>query len=239
MSCAGRGAERVESDNYPTPRWCVRRMLEAAPWDLASHAWIHEPCAGEGAIVRELRDAYDGASITAWELRDTRVDLYKVGASVAFIGDSLKATWPTKDYGIDLVLTNPPFLLWRDFAERAIKCAQWTALLLRIGAAAHMTGLPTPSCYVLPDRPQFVALWKCAGHRVSGDFETCGWQEYRDPNESTRGRRCPSCGGKISRTASDGSEYAWFVWGPKAPSFEILASTPLHERKGLVPEAAA
>lgn len=254
MSAEGRGARGIELDNYPTPSWCVRRMLEAAPWNAEGAATrpILEPCAGEGAIVRELKKAYPSSELCAWELRDTRAALYSAGANLTWIGDALASGthWPAIEYGMGLCLTNPPFTLWHEFAKRAVACSRWTALLLRIGALAHCRrhGLPTPSLYVLPDRPSFVALWKCAGGgRVRREQEDtrfltnapCGWQEYRDPNESTRGQRCPDCGGKISRTASDGSEYAWFVWGPQAPKVHILASTPLAERKGWRPAEAA
>jgi hypothetical protein len=130
-----------------------------------------------------------------------------------------------------LVLTNPPFSLWHEFAEKSLKASTWTALLLRMGAAAHLEGLPTPSLYILPDRPIFahkvsfscgdskMIPWNAATPRICGNTDGC-WS----------GR---SCGGAFvkRRAQSDASEYAWLVWGPQAPTVHILAKTPLAERK--------
>ncbi len=160
MSARGRGAEVLPNEAYPTPAWCVRRMLEVAPWrDGAS--WprsprILEPCAGEGAIVRVLRGAYPSAVIEALEIRCVSHEAIRAaGISHAFIGlDALKLNWET--VGTDLCLTNPPFSLWHEFARKGIASARWCALLLRLNAAAHLEDLPTPSLYILPNRPSFV-----------------------------------------------------------------------------------
>ncbi len=249
MSAKGRGAVVLPNEAYPTPGWCTRRMLEASPWarheDLftPSNMRILEPCAGDGAIVRELRSEYPEARIDAIEIRNVGLiegathSIYGVDA----IGQCER--WLTAD----LVLTNPPFSLWQEFARRGLACARWCALLLRIGAIAHLQtdedrqagrpGLPTPSLYVLPNRPQFVQSFKCKGAGVSGedDFRrACGWQDTI-PIDGVAWAACPRCGGKVSRSSSDSSEYAWFVWGPQAPTVQVLASTPLAERKGASP----
>ncbi len=154
MSARGRGAAVLPNEAYPTPAWCVRRLLEVAPWRDGA-TWpraprILEPCAGEGAIVRVLRGAYPLADIAAIEIRD---GVHMPNTSVlACQADALSFAWPAQH----LVLTNPPFSLWHEFARKGIASARWTALLLRLNAAAHLEDLPTPSLYVLPNRPSFV-----------------------------------------------------------------------------------
>lgn len=240
MSAQGRGAPGIPQENYSTPAWCVRRLLEVAPWRDGA-TWprsprILEPCAGEGAIVRVLRAWYPMALIDAGDVRDTRDSLHAAGADRTAVGDAtdMHCNW-WRGWGNDLVITNTPFSLWQDFAARGLESTRWLALLLRLGALAHLGELPTPSVYVLPDRPNFVALWKCVQpDRPLGSqslAKGCGWQAYYAPHDSTKGQRCPSCGGKVQRTSSDSSEYAWFVWGPQAPCVHILAKTSLEERK--------
>lgn len=79
MTATGRGAERVDLDAYPTPSWCVRRLLEAVdlPLELPAERgtlthgtrgarWL-EPCAGDGAIIRAA-NAYCTAAGKAAEI---------------------------------------------------------------------------------------------------------------------------------------------------------------------------
>lgn len=228
MSATNRGAERVAFDNYPTPGWCVRRMLEVAPWgvyDNVVRSTICEPCAGEGAIVHELRKAYPRAELLASDIRDTSAACTAAGASFNR-DDATKPVWGH----VDFVITNPPFALWHPIAAAWLPRATWLALLLRVGAIAHLKGLPAPSLYVLPNRPSFVRTSKCiGGGNNMGGTHACGWRETSDPN-TPKLVGCPQCGGKLQHSSSDSSEYAWFVWGPQTPRVEILAATPRSER---------
>lgn len=232
MSATGRGYDRIAADNYPTPVWCVRRMLEAAPWHRFDGREVRlkilEPCAGEGLIVKELRNTYPSSLIGANELRSdlaTQTALRGAGATTSVFGDAFNGTpWPQ----MDLVFTNPPFSLWHDFARKGLESAVWTALLLRIGAAAHLEGLPTPSLYILPNRPIFAHKIKCIGEFGK---DGCGFETMIPFNAAYSGP-CPKCDGFVFRRAqTDASEYAWLVWGPQAPTVRILAKTPLSERK--------
>jgi hypothetical protein len=66
MSSTGRSAVRREADYYPTPSWVTRAILQHLP--IAGS--VLEPCAGDGAIVRELLAA--GAEVDAIELDPER-----------------------------------------------------------------------------------------------------------------------------------------------------------------------
>jgi hypothetical protein len=51
MSATNRGGPRVSADNYPTPTWCVQRLLGAVP--LPGGEWL-EPAVREGANVQAV-----------------------------------------------------------------------------------------------------------------------------------------------------------------------------------------
>lgn len=66
MSANGRGRERIPFDYYPTPPWCVHRLLDRVAGDLGLTSrpanyhpddpplWVLEPNVGDGAIVRAV-----------------------------------------------------------------------------------------------------------------------------------------------------------------------------------------
>ncbi len=60
-SATNRGKERVAFDFYPTPRWCVDRLLDRHASDLGFGREVNgprllEPNVGDGAIVRAVDD---------------------------------------------------------------------------------------------------------------------------------------------------------------------------------------
>lgn len=152
MSATGRGAVRSAVDYYPTPAWCVRRILEAVA--LPRGRWL-EPSAGDGSIVREVRTRAD--HVTALELRDEcSADLARSGANEIVIGDALRTPWPRAD----VVIANPPFALADEFAARAVEAAPHALFLLRLNwlsARSRVAWLREhrPNVWILPERPSF------------------------------------------------------------------------------------
>lgn len=149
---------RIAHDNYPTPSWCVRRLLEACP--LPGGVWL-EPCAGEGAIIEAVAqkqhdDHREQPSWAACEIRDVTPHVR------AF-------RWVTGSYldtdfsGADVIITNPPFSLAFEVMQKAVREAPVVALLLRLNllGSGRKSGRSawlrehTPDVYVLPDRPSF------------------------------------------------------------------------------------
>jgi hypothetical protein len=103
---------------YPTPPEATRSLLalERLP------QWIWEPAAGDGAIVRVLRDA--GHQVVASDIAD-----YGAGFEIC---DYMTA--PPRGM-IEAVVTNPPYSLVAPkprFVEKALKDAPYVALLMRI-----------------------------------------------------------------------------------------------------------
>ena len=225
MSSTGRGGKRRPSDYYPTPSWCVFRLLEElfpAPEGLPGQVglpyagqWV-EPCAGNGAIIRACQDWMDrcphqwfDVGWTANELpgpdyREQHRALRAAGATETQLRDCL--TWvPVAQRGrFDVCLTNPPYSQAEAFVRWGLANASTTIMLLRLGFLAtaqrcELMRTYTPDVYVLPNRPSF-----------------------------TRGTP-----GTVGRT--DSADYAWFVWRQpgmrRAGSIKVLRNTSIEERR--------
>lgn len=210
--------ERVRLDQYPTPAWCVRRLLETDALPLPGSAsgmnrWL-DPCAGRGNLIAVVNEWYksknkitvpgstDGV-IPAW--RSVEIDgfLHRENPYNCLLGDFLRPdTLPSAYTEADVIITNPPYSLAQEFIEASLRCAKIVAMLLRLNFLASETrhaffekhGMP--DVYVLPNRPSFV-------------------------------------GGK-----TDATEYAWMVWDRQATFnragrglIRILALTPKELRK--------
>jgi hypothetical protein len=254
MSATGRGGERLEADNYPTPSWCVRRLLEAVelpamrelPDDCCESAsWI-EPCAGDGAIIRAVQDFYGlcGPCFDTCEVRRETADaLTTLGVREVLWGD-----WrDSEETGWEVAISNPPYSIAEPIIRRSLEAADWVVMLLRsnfLGSeerAAWLRECP-PDVYQLPNRPSFAQSVKCVAsiftYGADGEPTSktigCGWQVTL-PLTAWRPESCPLCGGKVRVTTTDATEYAWFVWPPERKRdhgiVKVLAPTPLEERK--------
>jgi hypothetical protein len=222
------GHRAATADFYETPAWCVHRLMETNVLPRSGR-WL-EPSAGNGAIIRAVRDYReidpDRVVYTAWnpfapewtaiELRaECRPDLaaavgpaFTSGGFIA-IGDYFKgaeAVAAVASHPFDVAIGNPPFSLARDFIERTVRLAKVTAFLLRLNYFGsekrhELFRNWMPDLYVLPNRPSF---------REDGN--------------------------------TDSIEYAWFVWhrdqlDRRTGSITLLNLTPVEERRpqNLVP----
>lgn len=145
-------------DNYVTPGWCVRRLMEQVTF--ASGEWL-EPCAGAGAIIRAT--GRKDAIWTAWEIREE--ERHSLCAVVpperVVIGDFLGAHRAFADKRYSVAITNPPFRLAQQFIDACLTCADTVVMLLRLSYLASISRWEfmttrTPDVYVLPNRPSFV-----------------------------------------------------------------------------------
>jgi hypothetical protein len=252
MSVCGAPEDRIPADNYPTPPWVTQRLVEhikalgitaAAGLGLR----ILEPCAGEGAIVRELRNAWPTAMIEAWELRDEAGDeLRKAQATLRIMGRdalSLPTPWPQRD----LVVMNPPFSLAIEFVQRALMsgsrhvfCLGPLSWLCSVGKA----GIAMPQPLIIPNRPCFAHTIK--GYDLDGEAiyqETIPWNAPT-PTHTLGGYELAKLG-LVKRFAfTAASEYAWHYWQNDgqgrlavAGPVTMLPSTPVAERKASLLEA--
>lgn len=156
---------RMALDDYPTPAWCVRRLVEAVP-SLQFCRAILEPSAGSGAIIRACTNAGVATEWTAVEL-----DPRHASALVAF--DDVDAFCPSDflqweadrssalaDAPFDLALGNPPFSHAIEFVQACMRVSRQTCMLLRVGFLESedrnaWVRQHVPDIYVLPNRPAF------------------------------------------------------------------------------------
>lgn len=214
MSATGRGAERIESDLYETPAWCVQRFLER--YDPPSGVWL-DPCAGKGAIIKAANhvrweiiinskhEGHDFQWVTAEILPECRESLEDiVGPGQTWIGDFLDVDFRRGIPEPQVIFTNPPYSKAMEFIEASLDhCEGPVVMLLRLNFFGSKKRVKffqkyCPDIYVLPDRPSF------------GVSET--------------------------GSTTDASYYGWFVWpavpyrGSSTGQITMLDHTPADQR---------
>lgn len=217
MSSTKRGSKRSPADNYPTPGWCVHRLLEEV--NLPNGRWL-EPGVGNGDIVRAVHEKMEGADFFGFDIRNTKfiksvqhqpeLGEYVVGNLLKPDGRLLEVISNKGDSGFganfpfDVSIGNPPFRLASQFIDFSLKYARNVAMLLRLNylgsdTRAEFMHTYAPDVYVLPNRPSFR----------------------------------PSKRGLLT---TDSIEYAWFVWSEERNRSEgkikVLKTTPKEERRG-------
>ncbi len=210
MSATGRGIERQDNDNYPTPMPFALSVFPALPTVGRDVARVLDPCCGAGNILRAAQSF--GHEVSGIEIDgDLAVEASRSGFSVV-CADALEASWPECDF----IVTNPPFVFAEAFLLKAIDHIRscngvGAALLLRMGFLGSagrsllFKKIGMPHAHVLSPRPQFAMSCKC---------KYCGHKWYL-PIESPRPKDCPNCSMKeLSISCSDSAEYAWMVWSP-------------------------
>lgn len=110
---------RVENDYYATPFEATEAILSREEL----HGSILEPAAGEGHISKVLREYYPNSQIISTDLvqRDDRFGCGIVGGV-----DFLTENYPEK---FNNVITNPPFSLAKEFAEKALEVSTGKVIL--------------------------------------------------------------------------------------------------------------
>ena len=105
-------------DAYFSPPEAVTSLLHIEADGLPRRIW--EPAAGDGAIVKPMREA--GYEVAASDIADYGLEDCEAGI------DYLSAALPD---GVEGIVTNPPFKLAVKFAEKALNEVPYLALLLR------------------------------------------------------------------------------------------------------------
>lgn len=176
MSSTKRGRVRIRADNYPTPRWCVHRLLEAL--ELPGGRWL-EPCAGNGAIITAVNAIRNDVTWQAVEMRHTACNqLMKVMPADHIIEDSFFQVAGGLFGKYPVCLTNPPFSKAMEFVETCIPKAEHTVMLLRLNflaseARSNFMRGTRPDVYVLPNRPSFTM----SGKTDSIEYAWFHWHE--------------------------------------------------------------
>ena len=110
---AQRSEPRDSRDDFPTPPWATRGLLEyvIGPNTELKYQMCLEPACGQGHMSKVLEEYFGG--VVSFDKHD-----YGYGEVVDFL-DS-----PVLDSSVDWVITNPPFRLAEDFISRALCVAR-------------------------------------------------------------------------------------------------------------------
>ena len=118
MSATNRGAVRNEADFYATPLDTVYTLLDnydgIKPDDI-----ILEPSAGNGNIIRALRERGYKNQVEAIELRCEEYNKLQEYADYVGITDYLKVSPIFGKY--DVIIGNPPYSLAQEFIDKSLE----------------------------------------------------------------------------------------------------------------------
>ena len=164
-------------DFFPTPPWATRAFLrEVLQAEFSSFCFgsVWEPAAGQGHMVEVLREAFE--VVHASDVED-----YGAGFQIGSFTGVGPDVVPRR--AVDWIITNPPFNLAVEFAERALTEARiGVALLLR---SNWMEGGERYERLFRDRPPRFIAQY-------------C--------------ERVPMVAGRWDPAAASATSYAWFVW---------------------------
>lgn len=136
-------AEPLESlDDFPTPPWATRALLEHVISDAVdkSHTCL-EPACNRGFMAEPLKTYFD--SVTSSDISD-----YGYGETRDFLGHSYETD------SFDWVITNPPFKFAEDFVHEGLRVARVgvamlarTVFLESVGRYNRLFKLTPPSVF--------------------------------------------------------------------------------------------
>jgi hypothetical protein len=173
-------------DDFPTPPWATRALMTHVLQDFDAErrlAW--DPAANRGHMVRPLREFF--VVVYASDVHD-----YGAGFEVRdfLLPDIRKRP-------VDWIITNPPFRLAQQFAQRALELAdEGVALLVRTQWLAGR------------DRYESLFAWRPPA-AVAQFVE-----------------RVPIFRGRLAPKGSTATDYAWVVWTKPAPAETRLIWIP-------------
>ena len=158
MSATNRGTERKPYDFYATPVDVVKNFLNN--YDLPKGN-ILEPSAGNGNVIKALRDKGIQNNITAIEIREEEENNLNMLSDKVIIDNFLD--WnPDKDY--DVIIGNPPYSIAREFMEKCFEIANENTVIIMLLRTAFLESKsrfefwqehPVTELYVLSKRPSF------------------------------------------------------------------------------------
>jgi len=131
-------------DDFPTPPWATRALLEHLNgrlwWPYFDGQSVREPAANRGHMVRPLAEYF--GRVEASDIHD-----YDAGFPVQ---DYLFGPPPVHT---DWTITNPPFRLAEQFVDRALACSDNVAVIVR---SAFLEGVGRHKALFSVHRPHLV-----------------------------------------------------------------------------------
>ena len=160
MSATNRGSKRSAYDFYATPKECIEKLLDNFIIEK-TNINILEPSAGNGNIIKVLKEKGINGNITAIEIREEEYKNLLSLTDDVVINDFLQ--WNTnKQY--DLIIGNPPFSLAKEFIEKCFKISNGKTKIVMLLRTSFLESKsrydfwqkhPLNGLYVLSKRPSF------------------------------------------------------------------------------------
>ena len=167
---AQRPSPRESLDDFPTPPWATRALMEHVIRHSVADCSCLEPACGAGHMGFALDEFFE--TVTMSDIADRGAGMQQDFLSTFHLPDSF-----------DWVITNPPFNRAEPFARRAMSIAKvGVAMLVR---TAFLEGVGRHTRLFKEEPPSIVAQFV---------------------------ERVPMVQGRLSRTASTATSYAWLVW---------------------------
>ena len=155
MSATNRGAKRIESDFYATPKDCVQNFIDHYG---SINGRVLEPSAGNGNIV-EVVKRNGKNTVTSVELRSEEADNLRAVSDKVIISDFLKFETDDK---FDFIIGNPPYSLAQEFLEKCFEIADKNTRIIMLLRTNFLESKkrcefwqkhPVNGLYVLSKRP--------------------------------------------------------------------------------------
>jgi len=166
---------RRDKDFYATPYWCTRILLDKYKFFQIGNIKVVEPCAGNGAISRQIKSYYPDSELIQYEIRpEEKLALEEFGE--VYISNFLNVR--TVDASVTHVITNPPFSLAREFIEHSMMLYPHAKIIMLLPLGFYGSAerhdfweKNKPSTqWVLSDRPSFIG-----GKTDSSVYAWVGW----------------------------------------------------------------
>lgn len=160
MSATNRGTERKAHDFYATPISCIENFIDNYGGVISGK--VLEPSAGNGNVIKVLRDKDIKADITSIEIRKEELDCLSEISDTVIIGDFLNELDHNEKY--DFIIGNPPYTYAKEFTEKCLSLLKDDGKLIFLLRTAFLESKsrydfwqnnPLSGLYVLSKRPSF------------------------------------------------------------------------------------
>ncbi|MHA1972824.1 MAG: hypothetical protein ACTSW1_07520 [Candidatus Hodarchaeales archaeon] len=150
--------ERKPQDFYETPYWVTRVLLDDYLL-INKHLTILEPCAGAGAISRQIKKYYPDSFVSQFEIRGEEEEKLKEFGDIR-IGDFLTKQLSYYSH----VITNPPFSIAKEFLEHTFEQLPSSEVIMLLPLSIlgsderheFWKKNPPDTLWILSDRPSFI-----------------------------------------------------------------------------------
>lgn len=187
---AQRAEARDSLDDFPTPSWATRALMEHViipnldcpdprMWLHALSAW--EPACNRGYMSRPLKEYFD--NVYCSDIHDYSRESTGQDRLCDFIFSNTEPPNITRN-GVNWIITNPPFRLAEQFIKRSFEFKSWrgTAMLVR---TAFIESVGRYERLFKSSPPSFVAQFS---------------------------ERVPMFKGRVDPHGSTATAYCWLVW---------------------------